>query len=490
MRSALRGGRRAAVAVIALLTHAAYAQPAPATADADDRLRRLEQRLDEMERRYKAELEAKDAEIARLRGLPAARPTGTPTTGPATTPAVPGVDDLLGEIDAAGRPGTPPGGAAPPALGPATRDVLRDADDRSRPFTIGRAPASFNPDVAVVSDFLGSYSSNRRNDALNRVDVREVELDLRAAVDPRADAVAVLAFARDAENPVFPNPGEPPSGPDTSVDIEEAYLFLHDFGVPNLTAKLGRFHVRFGRQNVLHLHDLPTSDPSFVQQAFLAPESLTDSGLSLSYVVPPRLVGGQYVEAVVEVLAGEGAGSESPTLRGDLSADSPAFNAHLLWNTDLSKDWNMELGASWLTGRQDADASRRANLYGVDVTLVRRDPTGRFDNRLVQAEAIYFDGYDGDGNKRNGWGAYLLGQQQLDRDWFAGVRLDYTKDPYANAREAWGVSPYVSWYWSEFLRFRLEYQHKAGDVPTENNLFLQATWIFGAHPPHPYWAMR
>jgi hypothetical protein len=39
-------------------------------------------------------------------------------------------------------------------------------------------------------------------------------------------------------------------------------------------------------------------------------------------------------------------------------------------------------------------------------------------------------------------------------------------------------------------RFRLEYQHKAGDVPTEDTLYFQATWVFGAHPPHPYWAMK
>ena len=52
------------------------------------------------------------------------------------------------------------------------------------------------------------------------------------------------------------------------------------------------------------------------------------------------------------------------------------------------------------------------------------------------------------------------------------------------------MSPYVSWYWSEFLRWRLQYQHRGGDAPSEDVLYLQATFIFGAHPPHPYWAMR
>ena len=52
------------------------------------------------------------------------------------------------------------------------------------------------------------------------------------------------------------------------------------------------------------------------------------------------------------------------------------------------------------------------------------------------------------------------------------------------------MSPYLTWYWSEFLRFRVEYQHKAGDVPRENTLYFQVTWVFGAHPPHPYWSMK
>jgi hypothetical protein len=49
---------------------------------------------------------------------------------------------------------------------------------------------------------------------------------------------------------------------------------------------------------------------------------------------------------------------------------------------------------------------------------------------------MYADTYDPDGAKRNGWGAYLLGQQQLNRDWYAGVRLDYTQDPNGDHRDA------------------------------------------------------
>ncbi len=179
------------------------------------------------------------------------------------------------------------------------------------------------------------------------------------------------------------------------------------------------------------------------------------------------------------------------SLPGDLGVDSPAVNAHLLWNTDVGQNWNLELGASYLWAKRSADNATDVNLFGLDATVIHRDPTGRFNNQLVQAELIYGDvsKIDSPGKDR-AWGGYLLAQQQLNRDWYTGIRLDYTENPDDDSRHAWAVTPYVSWYWSEFLRFRVMYQHKDGDVPAEDILYFQATWIFGAHPPHPYWSMQ
>src|SRR5204863_611105 len=183
------------------------------------------------------------------------------------------------------------------------QDILKDIESReATPITL-RTPASFNPDLAVISDFKGNVSSNNDNPARNRFDLGTIEFELRAAVDPRADAVAVIPFTRDVDDPLFFDPATANGDVNTGAEIEEAYLFLHDFGVPNLTAKVGRFHLRFGRQNLLHKHDLPTTDPPLVNQAFLAPEALVDSGVSLSYVIPNPW--DQYFEAVLEVISGE-----------------------------------------------------------------------------------------------------------------------------------------------------------------------------------------
>ena len=370
-------------------------------------------------------------------------------------------------------------------------DILQQIDAGTANDVFSHPAVSFNPDIAVVTNFLGSWSNNHQDKALNRLDVGEAELDMRAAVDPRADGVLILSFERDATNPLFQD--EELEGPDTAVGIEEGYINLHDFGIPNLTAKVGRFHVRFGRQNILHSHDLPTSDSPFVNQSFLAPEALSDAGVSLSYLIPNPW--GQYFEVVTEVLAGEGADVESPTLNGDLNVSHPAINTHLLWNTDVAENWNLEIGGSYLRGRHDMSDGMHeygnTNLFGADVTLMRTDPTGGFNNQLLQGEMIYGLTDQADGHRADSVGAYLLGQQQINRDWYTGVRLDWTEDANDANREVWGVSPYVSWYLSEFLRLRLEYQHKGGDIDRDTDLlYFQFTWIFGAHPPHPYWAMH
>ena len=145
--------------------------------------------------------------------------------------------------------------------------------------------------------------------------------------------------------------------------------------------------------------------------------------------------------------------------------------------------------ASWLTGHGSADNAQDVNLFGLDATLIRTDPGGGYNNTLLQGELMYGD-IDGDGDSNYALGAYVLGQQQFHKDLYFGVRLDWTENPLDDSQEAWGVTPYVSWYWSEFLRWRFSYQHRNLEDETENVFWLQATWIFGAHPAHPYWSMR
>jgi hypothetical protein len=94
---------------------------------------------------------------------------------------------------------------------------------------------------------------------------------------------------------------------------------------------------------------------------------------------------------------------------------------------------------------------------------------------------------------RFGWYAY--GEVQPFRRWASGVRYDST-ELLARGRE-WSVQPYVTFWPSEFLRFRLGYKltERSSDVGFStadasarhvDELFFQATFILGAHPAHPF----
>ena len=93
---------------------------------------------------------------------------------------------------------------------------------------------------------------------------------------------------------------------------------------------------------------------------------------------------------------------------------------------------------------------------------------------------------------------YAFGQYQFKRDWYSGVRFDYTEFPDSDVFGAgdseWALSPYVSYYLTEFIRLRLEYQHRefASGVgrDDEDNLFFGLTFAIGSHPTHPYWVNR
>jgi hypothetical protein len=436
----------------------------------EERMQRMEERLEKLDQKYQEQLKARDAKIEGLeKELEQAK-----ANAPATEAA------RQADADRAA------------VAKKITDDIISDIETRKKDEPLARVAAVANPDIAVVADFLGNVSSRNVDATRNRMDVREAELDLRAAVDPRADGVLVASFERDAFPELFAK--SPVDDVDSEASIEEAYIFLHDFGVPNLTMRLGRYHVRFGRQNILHLHDLPTVDPAYVNQSFLAPEALVDSGVEFSYLIPNPW--NEYFEIITSINSGEGAASESTTLRGGAKARSPSIVSHLLWNKNLAKNVNLEIGLSNLWGpsesqEPDEGGTRRdVWLYGTDFTLVRRDPTGGFFNQLLQGEAIYGHTRQADGSMESSYGGYLLGQQQLAQDWYAGLRLDWTKDANDSTKAIFGASPYLSWYWSEFLRFRLQYEYRGGDVPAENLLFLQVTWIYGAHPPHPYWAMK
>jgi len=127
----------------------------------------------------------------------------------------------------------------------------------------------------------------------------------------------------------------------------------------------------------------------------------------------------------------------------------------------------------------------RSELYFLNRDLLAPDGSGR-DN--LQA-----------------WGAYSYVQSKVSRRVIVGVRGDFyqpdSKD-YADTPDAsivplaytpgdayrWQVVPYVTWMQSDFVRFRLEYDHADGrgmEKP-EDVLWLQMIFAAGPHKHERY----
>ena len=353
----------------------------------------------------------------------------------------------------------------------------------------------YNPSITFFGDFGVSVSPNAHNDkTTNRFNLREFELDARAAIAPFADGIFIGTYGEEiADN------GSGGVDIGTVTDVEEGYIDFHTLPF-DLTAKVGKFRNAFGVSNGLHTHDTPQVDRPLALQEFLGPEGISTTGASLSWLVPNPA--DEFIELTTQFINADG-GGESPILGGP-NADNPAYLAHLKWFTDVGDYGSFELGGTYLYTHTAADSSFDANVFGLDATLKLPDPDAPdlrsflLQGELFSAQNDIFDPVTSTGSRNSSLGAYLFGQWQFDKNWYAGIRGDYSEFPnsdiYGTSDYEWAVSPYITWYPAEFLRTRLEYQHKeilaGANSDSKDELMLQFTFVIGAHPPHPYWVNK
>ena len=98
--------------------------------------------------------------------------------------------------------------------------------------------------------------------------------------------------------------------------------------------------------------------------------------------------------------------------------------------------------------------------------------------------------------ERDRFGWYTSAEVQPFRRWAAGVRYDWSEFP-ANPGKERSVEPYITFWPSEFLRFRLAYKNtdrthrespdaNDGSAKKVDEVLFQGTFILGAHPAHPF----
>jgi hypothetical protein len=387
-----------------------------------------------------------------------------------------------------------PAAPAPPATGaPSLADLARPRE----PFGLyeRRGPGQLLFDIGIAGDLVGNLTQRNVDKANagtfagreNRFFPREIELSLFGQVDPYARAEVRIEAGEEDQGEI-------------TVNLAEAHLTLLTlpFGTQ---VKLGQMRNRFGLLNQTHAHDRPFVDQPAVLTRFFGEEGLVERGVELTWVPP--------LPFFLELLAGVFNGDNEEAF-GYGKLNQPLLTARLRTFFELDALGAIQLGASVASG--ETPERHRSTLVGVDLKYKYTPESWAHPLVTVGGEAIFStrrvnvfgEDVDGDGivdtpdetRTRDRWGWYAWAELQPWRRWAFGVRYDWTEFPVARGRE-WAVEPYVTFMLSEFLRFRLAYRHterdkrdlfgdNGGSGRIVDELLLQATFVLGAHPAHPF----
>jgi hypothetical protein len=329
------------------------------------------------------------------------------------------------------------------------------------PFYGGSSALSkiFNPDIAVIGNFLGALGENEMNPQ-PAFEMSEAEATFQAVVDPYARADFFLSFS--------------PEG----VEIEEGFLTLTTLP-GGLLAKVGKFKQQVGKANTLHPHQLPWVDQPVVLDNLLGgEEGLNDSGISVS-----RLIGNPWIflEATGEVYQGS-SGVFHSFERSDVS-----WVGRLRGYRDVTEATNLDIGASIAYGNNDVGPGFNTRLIGFDATLRYRPLRRAIYRRFMGRTELFWSNREQIDDDVSAFGYYASGEYQFARRWFTGVRYDWSERVFDSSLVDKGPSLTLTYWPSEFSQVRGQYRHlRYGEGLTANEFLFQFLFSIGAHGAHTF----
>lgn len=368
-----------------------------------------------------------------------------------------------------------PAPASTPAAGTAVAAAPRPAPSGTG-AAIGKSSTLLNPDISFNGDFTFLGTDNRQLDKANRFSFREAEIGFQAPIDPYARADAFITFGE----------GESP-------DVEEAYATF--LTLPwNLQARVGKFRVSFGKNNLLHRHALPQTDRPLVETANFGDEGLSAPGVGVSYLVPNPwdrylLLTGEVVNGLDDSLAG-GQGTPLARPARARSFGDFAWVGHAQSFFDLNDDSNVELGGSLLVNQPRQGPDRR--VYGVDLTYRWRPLRQSNYHQLLWRTEGYFTHLDAQAagaSTHDTAGLYSYAEYRLSQTLWIGNRVDWTEIPGTSGAKEWGVFPYFTFSPLEFGYFRVGYEFVRSDRlqhEDSNRIWLQYDFSIGPHAAHAF----
>jgi len=341
-----------------------------------------------------------------------------------------------------------------------------------------RSLQAINPEISVTGDAYlqnvannDGFTENQRNGVYFRV----IGLHFQSNLDPFSTMKIALEVHPDG------------------IELGEAYATWNNF-LPNVSLTAGKFRQQFGVVNRWHAHSLDQFDFPLALTTILGEDGLNQSGFSIDWLMPKFW-------AATNMLTLQITNAQNEQLFSGSLFSFPAVLTHLKNYMDFNQNTYAELGLTAMVGRNDLrgfvngvkikQPARFTKLAGLDFTL-SWEPVNRahYHSFTWRSELYYADKNLGSGRKIQTAGGYSYLQYRLNERWYAGLRVDYTQPFIVNnsGKNIYQVVPYLTWWQSHWVRFRLQYNYKNGNVldKSESIVRLQLTWAAGPHKHERY----
>ena len=360
----------------------------------------------------------------------------------------------------------------------------------------GLSLQQLNPEISVSGDFVGHYRHQGETRKRTDAEIRGLELNFQSYLDPYSRLKATTHIS------------------DEGVDLEEVYL-THFTALENATLDIGRFRQQFGVVNRWHEDALDQVQYPLALRRIFGDEGINQTGASIEWTLPQW--GKAYQGLTLQVT-----NSENEHLFGGETLGNPSLLVHYKNYRELSRDTYLEFGLSGLFGWNDEWSVLKGTLvnehdslgtqvFGADLSVLWEPADQALYRNVEWRSEVYFLNRDilaPDNSGRdnlNAWGAYSYLQTKIARNLDIGIRADYFKPDsksYANTTgapliplayvtknpERWQICPYATWWQSEWVKLRCEYDYAFGHgtEDTEHILWLQAIFSAGPHKHERY----
>ena len=392
-------------------------------------------------------------------------------------------EDALAQLRAAAQAAAAASGAPAPTTEPEEQDFV----GRQRSLQL------FNPEISVNTDGFVHLNKDARGE--DNFFMRAFELAIVSNLDPFSRAKIFL---------VRDQPGGELTPFETGEEEEETSSLVPEegyvewVGLPGgFGLKMGRFFQQLGQLNRWHQHALPLQSRSLPHIAFLGHEPLGATGVSLHWLLPIGGGSGTY-ETTWEI-----ARKETESLYGQASGVSVLGNFNAFWNFSESTD--LDLSLNWVSGGYEAETvTADRTLYAAEAALTWRPPArSKYRGFTLRGGVMVLDGlvaarddiqpqvddpHDPRISGGRATGLWSISEIRLNQSWLAGARFDWTENPQDTDQSAWLFSPTLTWWQSEFVRLRMEYDLMGRSFmdSQEGRLLLQVTFAMGPHKHESY----